>query len=206
MVGYTLSSQAGFSSYTANLPAKVENSGLEIDINSINVKTANFQWNTTFNITLPGNKLLAYPGVESSADAKSYEVGQSIRMVKGYKFTGVDPQTGLPTFLDVNKDGKLDNTNDYVVIGETLPTFFGGFGNQFTYKKLSLDIFFQFVKQDGPTINDGPSAGTYGSRVNWGVEALDYWRNPGDITSTPRAFYYIIKSRLSGFQKLLPLF
>lgn len=186
LVGYTLSSQSGFSDYTANLPAKVENSGFEFDLSTTNVKNSNFQWTTALNLSLPKNKLLSYPGLENSADATSYEIGQSIRVVKGFKFTGVDPQTGIPTFLDVDKDGSVTNPQDYIVMGETMPAFFGGLSNDFTYKKFSIDIFFQFVKQEAPSIDYGPSVGTYGSMTNWDAEALKYWKKPGDITTIPR--------------------
>lgn len=185
LIGYTLSSQSGFSSYTANLPAKVENKGWEIDINSTNIKNNNFNWTTSFNLTLPTNTLLEYPGLEKSADANSYEVGQSIRMIKGFHFTGVDPQTGVATFLDVDNSGSLSSPGDYVVMGETMPQLFGGLNNKLSYKKLSLDVFFQFVKQEAPTIDYGPSVGPFGTSANRGTYVLDYWKKPGDITSIP---------------------
>lgn len=186
LIGYTLSSQSGFSEYTANLPAKVENSGVEIDVSSTNVDTRSFKWTTTFNISLPQNKLLSYPNLESSSDATSYEVGQSIRMIKGYHFTGVDPATGNPTFLDVNKDGSYTEAGDYVVIGQTMPKFFGGLSNTFTYKNLTVDIFFQFVKQEAPKLDYGPLVNTIGSRINKTTDVLGYWNGPGDQTSIPR--------------------
>lgn len=186
LVGYTLSSQSGFSQYTANLPAKVENSGLEIDITSTNIDKKSFKWTTALNLSLPKNKLLSYPGLESSSDAASYEVGQSIRMIKGYKFTGIDPATGNPTFLDVNKDGNFTENADYVVIGQTMPKYFGGLSNTINYKNLTVDIFFQFVKQDAPSLDFGPLVNTIGSRINKTTDVLGYWNGPGDQTSIPR--------------------
>lgn len=186
LVGYSLSPQAGFSDYTANLPAKVENKGLEFDLNTINVKSKDFQWTTSFNLSIPKNKLLAYPDLANSADATSYEVGQSIRLIKGFQYTGVDPNTGLPTFADQDKDGYISDPEDYVVMGQTMPTYFGGMSNDFTYKKLSLSIFFQFVKQDAPTIDYGPLTSTFGALANKGTYVLDYWKAPGDVTSIPR--------------------
>src|SRR5690606_10560829 len=176
----------GFSEYTANLPAKVENSGLEIDLNTTNIQTKDFQWNSSFNISFPKNKLLAYPGLESSSDANSYEIGQSIRMIKGFHFTGVNPQTGVATFLDVNKDGSLSEPEDYVVMGETMPQYFGGFTNSLTYKKISLDIFLQFVKQEAPTMDYGPMVGPYGTRSNRADSVLEYWQMAGQNTDIPR--------------------
>ncbi|MBN9351980.1 MAG: hypothetical protein J0H55_14970 [Chitinophagaceae bacterium] len=186
LVGYTLSSQSGFTEYTANLPAKVQNSGVEIDISSTNVNNGNFQWNTSFNMSIPKNKLLSYPGLESSSDAASYEVGQSIRMIKGYHFTGVDPATGNPMFLDVNKDGFYTEDDDYIVIGQTMPKFFGGLSNTISYKNLTLDIFFQFVKQEAPLLDYGPLVGTIGSRINKTTDVLGYWNGYGEQTEIPR--------------------
>lgn len=186
LIGFTLSPQAGFSEYTANLPAKVENKGWEIDVNTINIKNSNFKWQTNFNISIPSNILLEYPNLSSSADAASYEVGKSIRVVKGFHFTGVDPLTGTALFLDVNKNGSISSPADYLAMGQTMPKFFGGFGNEFTYKNFGLDIFFQFVKQEAPTMDYGPLAGSIGSMNNKEVRVLDYWKQPGDITAIPR--------------------
>ena len=186
LIGNTLSSQSGFSSFTANLPAKVQNSGWEFELNTTSVKTKNFTWTTALNISLPSNKLLAYPNLARSGDASSYEVGQSIRMIKGFKFTGVNPQTGLPEFLDVNKDGIISSPGDYVVLGETMPQLFGGLSNQLTYKKLSLDFFFQFVKQEAITMDWGPLVGVPGTMVNKDISILDRWTTPGDVTNIPR--------------------
>ena len=187
LIGRTLSSQTGFSSYIANLPAKVENEGWELDLNTTNIKGRDFTWQSAFNITFPSNTLLAYPGLESSSDAASYEVGQSIRMIKGFQFTGVNPATGIPEFLDVNKDGAVSAPADYVVLGETLPAFYGGLSNSFGYKGFNLDIFLQFVKQESITVDWGPVVGTYGSMENKNLSALDRWRKNGDVTVIPRA-------------------
>nr|HVY74467.1 SusC/RagA family TonB-linked outer membrane protein [Puia sp.] len=187
LLGYNLSPQAGFDSYIANLPAKVQNSGWELELNTINIKNQNLTWTSSFNITIPSNKLLSYPGLDQSADAYSYVVGQSIRIVKGYHFTGVDPNTGLPGFLDVDKDGSVSEGTDYVVIGSTLPHFYGGFQNDVSWKGFRLSIFFQFVKQEGPTYDYGAMATPYGAMYNKPNIALQRWQQPGDQTSIPRA-------------------
>jgi TonB-linked SusC/RagA family outer membrane protein len=186
LVGQTLSPQAGFTEYIANFPAKVENTGWEFELNSTNVRAQHFTWTTSFNLSIPRNTLLEYPGLESSADAASYEVGASIRLVKGFHFTGVDPQTGLPQFLDVDKNGSISDPADYVLIGQTLPSFYGGLSNQLKYKELSLDFLFQLVRQEGPTIDYGPMASVYGAMSNNDRSILDRWTKPGDVTDIPR--------------------
>lgn len=187
LVGQTLSPQSGFTEYTANFPAKLENKGWEFDLTTTNVNNKNFRWNTSFNITLPTNKLLEYKDLEKSGDATAYTIGQSTRLVKGFQFTGIDPATGIPTFLDINDDGVINEANDWVVLGDLLPKFYGGFSNEFSYKGFSLDVFFQFVKQEAPTIDWVPLSGAYGGLSNKTTVVLDRWKKAGDITSVPRA-------------------
>jgi hypothetical protein len=67
-----------------------------------------------------------------------------------------------------------------------MPQFFGGFSNQFIYKKISLDVFFQFVKQEAPTIAYGPMVGPYGTMDNWDSYVSGYWKKPGENTAVPR--------------------
>jgi TonB-dependent starch-binding outer membrane protein SusC len=152
-----------------------------------NIDGPKFSWITSLNLTLPKNTLLRYDNLATSGDAAAYEVGKSTRIIKGYKFVGVNPSTGIAEFLDVNKDNQLNQAGDWVIMGETLPKMFGGLSNEFRYKNLSLDVFFQFVKQEAPTIDWGPLAGAYGGMSNKATIVLDRWQKPGDITSIPRA-------------------
>lgn len=199
LIGYTLSGQSGFTSYTANMPAKIQNSGFEFELNTQNIKTTNFSWNTLFNISFQRNKLLEYDDLASSADASAYEIGKSIRIIKGFHFTGVDPTTGTSQFLDVDKNGSISTASDYVIIGETLPKFFGGFTNELTFKKLTLDIFFQFVKQGGINSDYGPLVGNFGSMNNKRIGYADYWKQPGDQTSIPRPSQSTSKPAYSAY-------
>src|SRR5690606_8668680 len=56
----------------------------------------------------------------------------------GREFKGGDP-----IWHDLNGDNIIDG-NDRQIIGDAQPDFFGGFGNNFSYKNISLNIFFQF--------------------------------------------------------------
>jgi TonB-linked SusC/RagA family outer membrane protein len=187
LIPYPLSPQAGMESITANFPATVLNQGWEFELNTRNIQGKDFSWRTSFNITFALNKLLKYPGIENSSFSNTYEVGKSLSIVKGYKFTGVDPATGVPGFLDVNKDGDIAENDDYVVLGKTLPDFYGGLSNTFTYKQLSLDVLFQFVRQEGPTVDYGYLSTSYGTLNNKDLSALHRWQQPGNVTNIPAA-------------------
>jgi len=186
LINYTLSSQSGFTSFTANLPAELQNQGFEFELNTINVQKGNFKWNTSFNMSISRNKLLKYPGLASSPYASTFYIGQPINVVTGYQSTGINPANGLPTFVDTNNSGTI-NTADRVPIGSINPKFYGGLQNSLSYKAWSLDFFFQFAKQEGPLLNYGTLSTAYGSRINKDVTALDRWTTPGQQTSIPVA-------------------
>ncbi|TAM97106.1 MAG: SusC/RagA family TonB-linked outer membrane protein [Chitinophagaceae bacterium] len=177
LVSYPLPTQTGFSSYQANLPALVGNKGWEFDFNSTNITTHNFNWQTSFNITFSNNKLISFPGIESSSYAYQYQVGQDLSVHKGYLFTGVNPKTGIAQFKDVNNDGVLNN-KDRVVIGKSSPDFYGGFNNTLSYKGITLSVFFQFAKQQNNTLTPAMIG-----MSNYMDAVLKRWQKPGDITS-----------------------
>ena len=187
LIGFILSSQSGFTQYIANLPALVENKGLEFELNTVNIRKDNFGWNTTVNFTTAKNKLLKYPGLESSEYANRLFIGEPLNVATGFAFTGIDPASGLPLFLDKNGDESTDEENDFIVLGTTTPKFYGGMLNSFTLKKWSLDFFLQFVKQEGPGINYGYLSNPYGFMVNKDESALDRWTAPGQLTTIPLA-------------------
>ncbi len=188
LIGSTLSSQSGFTQYVANLPALVENKGLELEISSVNFRNKNFSWNTSFNITFAKNKLLEYPDLKTSGDAYRYFIGQPLSIVMGFDYLGVNTQTGVPEFRDVNGDKAITDPADLVILGNTMPQFYGGLQNSFTYKNFSLDFFIQFVKQEGPGLNYGYLSYSNGYPFrNKDLSALDRWTTPGVPANIPGA-------------------
>jgi len=187
LINIVLAPQTGFNSYFGNMPALIENKGFELEFNSHTIQNEKFSWKTNFNMTFPSNTLLKYPGLESSSDARRYVIGESTRIVRGFEFTGVDPQTGIAQFRDVDGDGKISDFNDYVTLGSLLPKYYGGIGNNLSYGDISLGFLFQFVKQEGPSIGYGPQASTIGGLANLDEYVLDRWQQPGDLTDVPRA-------------------
>lgn len=186
LVDITLAPQTGFSSYSGNMPALVQNSGWEFDLTSTNLNQSDFKWTSSINLSIPKNKLLEYPDLAKSSDAIRYVIGESTRIVRGFQFTGVDPATGVAQFLDKNGDNAL-TTADHVTLGNLMPEFYGGINNTFSYKGASLSFLFQFVKQEGPGLAYGPLAGNLGGLTNFDTSVLNRWRKAGDITDIPRA-------------------
>jgi hypothetical protein len=138
----------GFTSVQANLPATVENNGLELEFTSINLETKQFRWETSFNLSLPKNILASYPNIEQSSYANTYRVGSPLNILLLYEYTGLDPETGFYTINDINGDGSFDY-RDRVVTSDQNRELYGGINNNFSYKNLSLQFLWQFVKQKG---------------------------------------------------------
>lgn len=178
LVGYALSAVTGQTSISANFPATVQNSGLEIELSSTNIKGSAFTWTTAFNITVPDNKLISFPGLANSSYRYQFEEGKSLYVNQRLIFDGVDPATGLYRMRDLDNDNELTEA-DRVFIETSAQQFYGGLQNTFSYKGLELDFLFQFSKQTGTSfINNVGAPGTYG---NQSVNVMERWRKPGDI-------------------------
>jgi len=182
LVGYQLPGITGFTSYQANLPAIVKNTGWEFELTTSNISCHHFNWSSGWNLTFSRNRLKAFDRLASSSYASSYVIGQSLNIVRGYHFTGVDTQTGNAQFEDINRDGRITSGGDFKTISSRDPDFYGGVNNDFSWKGVSLSFFWQFVKQQGQTIINAP-----GAMVNETTRALSRWRTPGDVTMVPRA-------------------
>lgn len=181
LVPFPLPGQSGFTSYQANLPGLVQNTGWEISAQYNNAAERKVQWSASFNITVPNNELLEYPDLASSVYANTYVIGQDLSINKGFHFLGVDPQNGLAQFADINGDEQITYPEDLIIIGKASPEFYGGLQNSLAYKNLQLDVSLQFVKQMG--LGYVPAAG---SMNNNHITALNRWRQSGDLTNVPR--------------------
>src|SRR5699024_2303073 len=173
LIGLSLPSITGFASVQGNFPATVENTGWELVLQTTPIQTSDFVWNSNLNLTLPKNRLVNFPDLESSSYASRYVIGEPLGIRKLYHYTGIDPETGEYTFEDVNEDGILNN-EDQTIIADMSRKFYGGWQNSFNYKNWSFSFLFEFVKQKGTdTIN---SFGAPGSNFNMPIEVLDRWQ------------------------------
>ena len=90
----------GFTSIYTNA-GKIQNKGFELNVNSINIQTRDFTWNTNFNISFIKNTLkslasgvdamYARSGFDSNFTAYDYiaKVGESLGLIYGYEFDGI---------------------------------------------------------------------------------------------------------------------
>lgn len=182
LVSEPLPPSVGFSSFRANLPARVQNTGWEVEINSTNYQSGHFSWSTAFNISFPRNKLLAFPNLSSSIYARSYIVGEPLTIERRYN-TSVDPVTGVYAFEDYDGSGDMTDEDSYLIRNPG-QNYYGGLDNSITWKGWRLDFLFQFVKQEGRgyiVFFDMP-----GTMSNQPVDVLKRWQKPDDITDVQK--------------------
>jgi len=186
LVGYPVSGQAGFTSYTANLNAAVvENKGWELELNTINVQSKNFRWTTSFNITLPQNKLLKFDGIEKTSYASNLVVGKPLNSIFAVHFTGVD-SNGKAQYQDANKNGTIDfysglatyGKGDKIYVGKGYANCFGGITNTISYKGFQLDFTFQYTQGLLKKSYLG-STNRPGDMYNLPVKTVQYYRDKG---------------------------
>lgn len=184
LVGYSLPAITGFTSVQANLPATVQNTGFEVELNTVNIHSGSFTWKTSVNFTLPRNKLIRFDEIEKSPYATTFAVGKSLNIAYRYSYAGIDPDTGLYSFDDKNGNGSLSLSTDGFFSKEIGQEYYGGVHNSLSYKGFQLDVLFQFVKgtrSSYHSIFNFP--GAYGNQP---VDVLRRWREPGDVADVQR--------------------
>ena len=161
---------SGYSSITKNI-GSMENMGLELTLNTVNISTSNFSWNSTFNISMNRNKVLslATPAPIFSGNPNFLsntgiiKVGESVGSFWGLTRLGVWTEAeraeaakyasyrgGKPIlpgdlkYLDVNGDYAI-NDADRMIIGHSNPDGWGSFVNNFHYRQFDLLIELQYM-------------------------------------------------------------
>jgi TonB-linked SusC/RagA family outer membrane protein len=176
LVGVPLPGTTGFTLLQSNLDATVENAGIELTLRTTNFSSDAFNWITNFNLTFARNKLISFPGLESSPYSQQYRIGQPLNIELLYKYKGVNPQTGIYEFEDTNKDGRISFPEDQQTLVDLNPQYYGGIQNQISYKRLTLDFLFQFVKQKNRNYPMGPA----GTMSNQQERMVNSWQQLGD--------------------------
>lgn len=189
LLSYSLPTITGFGAITTNFPATVQNASWEGSIQSTNIVNRKFKWTSSFNLTIPRNKLIAFPNLEMSSYSRRLIINQPLVFTRASRFLGADPVTGIYQVLDSNGNATFTPTfpGDYPLLVTTYPKFYGGFQNSFTYGKFNIDFLVQFVKQVAPVMTFGNGFRTPGQfragTSNQPKTVINRWQKPGDITN-----------------------
>ncbi len=196
---------SGYGSVLSNV-GSVRNQGVEVALTTANVQRPDFTWETTLNFSAVRNRVTQIYGTGGDDIGNNLFIGRPLGGIYDYVKTGVwqqgedassqDPgaKPGDLKFADINGDGKITSL-DRQYLGSTLPDWQGGITNTFTYKGLSLRIFFQTVQ--GVLRNNGNlNFVDLGGRTNIPQE-VGYWTpqnasqdRPGLNYTNPRGYGY----------------
>ncbi|GAA5035069.1 SusC/RagA family TonB-linked outer membrane protein [Marivirga lumbricoides] len=170
----------------------LRNQGVDIEVGGVIVDQGGFRWDSRFNITFLQNEVTELIGgqdtiFDNDTGIPQLIVGEPADFFYVAKSAGVNPANGRAMFI--NKDGNLsyeESFEDGYIAGSAIPTHYGGWSNTFSYKGLSLDVFFQY--QYGNTAYNGDLYNILsGSGVsNQRSDILNRWQNPGDLTNVPK--------------------
>jgi hypothetical protein len=181
--------------------AETSNTGVEASINSHNIRTKDFTWNTTLSVTWSKEKIESLP--EGDLINESLFVGQPINSIYGYKYAGIwgtnatdeelaayGVKPGYIKIETVEKDGDGGvhkySTEDRQVLGHTNPDWIIGLNNTFTYKGFDLSVF--AMARYGQTIQSsllGYYTATQSVTTNQ-LSGVDYWTEDNQGAYFPR--------------------
>ncbi|RZM15422.1 MAG: TonB-dependent receptor [Pedobacter sp.] len=135
----------GYSTIVGNL-GDLENKGIELSLNSVNIRTNSFRWSTSINMAYNKNKLtrlsLNAPVTTGAGRVnQQYVEGFPAFAVFAYDFAGLDalgdPRIALADGT-VTKALNAAGVGDVKYMGTYQPVWSGGISNVFTYKQFSL--------------------------------------------------------------------
>jgi TonB-linked SusC/RagA family outer membrane protein len=160
LVRPTITNVTGYLNYYSNL-ARVNNKGIEINLNSKNITSGNILWNTNVNFSLNRNKIIKL-ATAANQPGNGWFIGQDIDVIWDYNVLGVWQENELAEAAKYTTaaikagDFKLEDVDgnyvyndlDKQYIGYKSPRFTWALRNEFNIYK-SFDFSFQLLSNWG---------------------------------------------------------
>lgn len=143
---------------------KVNNKGIEIQLNTLNVQTKDWNWETSFSFARNINTIKELNGGKEDLVGNKWFIGQPIDVVYGYKYMGVCTREEAQAFANdpnmktkfyegemkiYDKDGNGEiNADDKMILGHCAPTWTGSFVSNLAYKNWDFSVNV-YVSQGG---------------------------------------------------------
>lgn len=185
--------QTGYSSILENV-GSTKNQGFEFALSTVNIDNKDFKWNTNLSLAFNRNKVVDLGGKEFLENGRGSRliVGEPVGTFFGVKYLGTWKENeipadskhrpGDPKFEDLDNNDLID-VYDGQIIGNAEPKFYGGINNEFTYKRLTCSLFFDFSY--GNDIYD-----LYGRLMETGFNSNLYGRHRNRWTEdNPNGYY-----------------
>lgn len=196
---------------------QTRNKGIEITLNSQNIRTADFTWSTDFNFSLNRDKIVELRGDGKDDTDNKWFIDKPLRVIYDYNVVGIwqqgdeffstdasgnkkEIQTGAKPgdakLEDVDGNGYIDG-KDLKVIGSKSPDFTMSMGNRFTYKNFSMSFLLNGVFGMWRDDNVANIGGWTNGKGNY-IHGINYWTpenpdadvvSPGYVAVIPHGYY-----------------
>ncbi len=175
----------GFDKVIDNV-GSMRNQGLELVLNTVNIKTENFTWSTNINFTTNKNEIVQLSSGAIEDRANQWFVGESMGAIWTYKHIGFWSEDEVAKGLApegfnagsikvLDRDGNNEITDDdKVILGSPFPKWTAGMTNTFKYKDFDLSIFVN-TRQGQWAHSQFHRTFTFGDRHSFNVVKLNYW-------------------------------
>ena len=210
LINRALPDVTGFSNVLDNL-GEVQNRGVELSINTVNVRNRNFSWRSTVNFSLNRNKITHLYGPTPDYDANGKVIGQSekddvanrwfighdIDEIWDLKVLGVWQQNeaaeaakfgvkpGDFKVQDVNGDGKYSDA-DRQFVGYRNPRYQWTFRNDFSYKNFDFSFMMYSNWGQQEEFDQAKNNGGFIDRQNSYI--VPYWTPENPVNDYARLF------------------
>jgi TonB-linked SusC/RagA family outer membrane protein len=198
----------GLSSVTENI-GSVRNTGVELALNTQNIRSDNFNWSTDVIFTANKNQIIKlgvsnddiYPGPWFLGQTNILRVGWPIGTFWGYIRDGVwgtDEAAEAATYnlkpgdlkwRDLNNDGKIDDA-DNTRLGQAYPKFTMNVSNTLNYKNFDFTFDIRFVSGVNTVANYFHSTEDRQAIANSLASVLDAWTPQNQNSSVAEVRYY----------------
>ncbi|NDV59233.1 TonB-dependent receptor [Bacteroides sp. 519] len=187
---------------------ETRNTGIEITLNSYNIRKKDFTWKTDLSFSLNRDKIIELRGDGKDDISNNWFIGKPLRVYYGFEMIGIwrdgdefyttnekgeqveiqkGAKPGDAKLRDVDGNGYIENNdNDKTVIGSKNPDFRMSMGNTLSYK----DLYFSFLlngvfgvwREDNVANLGGYTFG----QLNY-IHGADYWtpENPNGTIVSP---------------------
>jgi TonB-linked SusC/RagA family outer membrane protein len=172
------------------------NSGLDLSLNFIPIKTTNFTWTIGINTSRNFNKItsrqLQNPTWNTARSGNLLKEGYPVSSFWVFDYTGPDSATGIPTFniptTAQNPNAKFDATAFMTHAGKLIADYTGGFNTSLRYKSFTMatNIYVSIGNQKllAPLYSPDMIRSTPYEYNNLPKELINRWRKPGDHLTT----------------------
>lgn len=200
------------------------NRGIELSLNTINVKTKEWQWNSTFTFSKNKEKITdLIDGQDIALTAEKEKntlmIGRPIKSYKTFHYDGIytsaDAEQAANMFKDkdkkkpfavgdirvkdLNGDGVIDEDDDVSYIGSETPDWFLGLNNVLTYRNFDFSIY-MYMRWgqwgENPAGNYDPSTGGKYTTYNYWMAGTNEGGNLPALYANRKLFEY------KGYQSL----